>query len=286
MRIYYKNNSGQILNLMEWPYKVEDSDLLGYEWSYTGTENTGLKSGGTVTGIRKKITKTTLTLAIYALTQGQYVQAVEKFLSVTEADILQGMPGRLYVDDYYYSCYIYGSDKKEWGRMTTYLENKLKIVSEYPFWCREMTKPFLKNNAEPAALFSVDEYLYYPFGYPYRYSMPQDVGFLQNDHYAACDFKMIVYGPCENPAIRINGHLYEVTVTLYTGEYLVIDSRDNTVIRYKIDGRTENKFNWRNKESNLFEKIPAGRCAVIWNTAAFGFDVTLFQERSEPKWIL
>ena len=109
---------------------------------------------------------------------------------------------------------------------------------------------------------------------------------MNNDHYGECDFKMIIYGPCTNPVIRINGHAYEVAAALYAGEYILIDSRDHTVYRYLIDGRKQNLFNQRNKESDLFQKVPAGRCAVLWNAAAFGFDLILFQERSEPAWNL
>lgn len=80
--------------------------------------------------------------------------------------------------------------------------------------------------------------------------------------------------------------MYEVAATLYAGEYILIDSRDHTVYRYLIDGRKQNLFNQRNKESDLFQKVPSGRCAVLWNAAAFGFDLILFQERSEPAWNL
>lgn len=284
MEIYYKNNSGRILNFMQWPYKISESDILGYEWSYTGTEYTGNKNGGAISAIRKKIAKTTLTVAVSAISKADYAQALRNLLGVTEADILNNSPGRLYVGDYYYPCYIYGSDKKEWERMSTFLENKLKVVSSYPLWCREQQKSFLRGN--PAAAGETDEYLFYPVAYPYRYSLPHDAGFLNNDHYAACDFRLIVYGPCTNPAIRINGHLYQVTAVLYAGDYLQIDSRDNTVVRRRADGRVENLFNQRNKGSELFEKIPAGRCAVTWSTEAFGFDIILYQERSEPEWNL
>ncbi len=285
MKIYYKSNSGEILNLMEWPYKIREAEFLNHEWSYTGKENTGNKSGGKITAIRKKIAKTKMIIDFFAMSKQEYTNAVDYFLQVTEKDFLSETPGRIYVDDCYYTCYIYGSEKKEWERMTTYLQNELKIVSPYPFWCREVTKSFLKND-ESAPHENTGEFLYYPFGYPYRYSIPRNLAYLQNDHYAACDFKMTVYGPCTNPAIMINGHVYEVLTTLYTGDYLVIDSRDNTVIQYKNDGTSENKFNFRNKDSGLFEKIPNGRCSILWNTEAFGFDLTLFQERSEPKWIL
>lgn len=286
MRIYYKNSSGKILDLMEWPYKVKESELLGYEWSYTATENTGSKSGGSIQAIRKKIEKTNLKISVFAMSKQEYTEALEHFLEVTEEDILNSKPGRLYVDDYYYPCYIYGSKKTHWERMTTYLDNEMKLVSPYPLWCREHMQTFTMGGSKTNAELEADPYLYYPIMYPYKYSTPKDVGTLRNDHYAACDFKMIIYGPCENPAVHINGHLYEVKTTLLTGEYLLVDSRDNQVHKYSIDGRKENMFNQRNKESGLFEKMPAGQSTVIWNTAAFGFDVILFQERSEPAWKL
>lgn len=165
------------------------------------------------------------------------------------------------------------------------MENAVKILVPYPYWCSESTKTFLKGNIKDKGD-ETDPYLYYPFGYPYQYSAPQDERFIQNDHYAACDFKMVIFGPCTNPAIMINGHLHEVRASIHDGERLEIDSRNHTVHRHMNDGRIENLFNLRNKENNLFEKIPNGRCNVLWNIEAFGFDLTLYKERSEPKWIL
>ena len=285
MRIYYENNAGEILDLMKWPYKIRESEFLKHEWSYTGTENSGKKNGGTIKNIRKKIEKSNLIVDVFAMSKKEYTAALERFLEVTEKDVMDEKPGKLYVDEYYYPCFVYASEKKGWERMTTYLQNELKIVSPYPFWCHEVEKSFLKSNVGTGHLEKTGN-LSYPYRYPYRYPMSQDAAFVINDHYAACDFKMIIYGPCTNPSILINGHLYEVTTTLYTGEYILIDSRDNTVVRYLNDGRTENLYNWRNKASSLFEKIPSGQCSVLWNTDAFGFDIILFQERSEPKWNL
>ena len=54
MKIYYKNHNGQILDLMKWPYMISESDILGYEWSYTATEYTGNRSGSTISDVRKK----------------------------------------------------------------------------------------------------------------------------------------------------------------------------------------------------------------------------------------
>ena len=286
MKIYYKNHNGQVLDLMKWPYMISESDVLGYEWSYTATEYTGNRSGSTISDVRKKTAKGSVKIAVSARTNQEYTSALNTLLSVTESDIMAGVPGMLYVDDYYYTCYVYGSSKKEWEGMTAFLINTLKIVSPYPYWCREISKSFLKNGATAVVERAADTYLFYPVAYPYRYSMPGNAGFINNDHYGECDFKMIIYGPCTNPVIRINGHVYEVAATLYAGEYILIDSRDHTVYRHLIDGRKQNLFNQRNKESDLFQKVPSGRCAVLWNAAAFGFDLILFQERSEPAWNL
>ena len=82
MKIFYKNSSGKVLDFMQWPYKISDSEILGYEWSYTGTENTGNKSGGSLSSIRKKIGKTTLTLAVSARTKEAYTPVSYTHLDV------------------------------------------------------------------------------------------------------------------------------------------------------------------------------------------------------------
>lgn len=63
-----------------------------------------------------------------------------------------------------------------------------------------------------------------------------------------------------------------------------IDSIAKTILLTKRDGTVENHFHQRNRESYIFEKIPAGSNIVTWDKT-FKFDVVLFEERSEPKWI-
>lgn len=111
-----------------------------------------------------------------------------------------------------------------------------------------------------------------------------------NSNYTASGFKMIIYGPCINPLIRIAGHIYELRTTLYDGEYAVIDSstryaKDRKIVKVKTDGTEENLFNSKNNESSIWEKIPAGLSIVSWN-GAFGFDIILFNERGTPRWTL
>lgn len=257
---------------------ITGGDLLDYEWSVE-------KENNKITRLKKGLKTKSITVSIKGNDIEDGIEKRNRIFEVFEKDVLLKKHGKIVIGGYYLPCYIIDSQKSKYIKASNYLVIKLKIIPEYPYWCHEETKSFLKGN-QGMIDEDTEEYLSYPYGYPYKYPMPRNAGYIQNDHYAACDFKMIIYGPCTNPAIRINGHLYEVITTLYTGEYMVIDNRDNTVIRHMNDGRTENLFNWRNTDSSLFEKIPSGRCSVLWNVEAFGFDITLFQERSEPKWSL
>lgn len=277
MEVYYINHKNQKIDLGRAPFQIQIGDLFDFSNKYEG-------SNFKISRIYKDITTLQTTITIDAPNEKDFFDAVNTFFEITETDTAAGVQGILYIGEYYLRCNLISSNKSFWKEVFSGVENSVKLLVPYPYWCREVTKSFLKGN--PVSSRTEEEFLLYPFGYPYQYSMPQDAGFLDNDHYAPCDFQLIIYGPCENPSIRVNGHLYEVMATLYSGDYMVVDSRDNTVFLQKSDGRKVNLFNWRNKDSDLFEKIPAGRSSVTWNTAAFGFDLTVFQERSEPKWIL
>ena len=278
MEVYYINHKNQKIDLGHSPYQLQIGNLFDSSNKYDG-------SCFRISRVYKEITTISTCVTIDAPSEKEFYAAVDQFFEIIETDTAAGVQGRLYIGDMYLKCNVISSSKSFWKETFRGMENTIKLLVPYPYWCREISKSFLKIGSG-AVLRSEDIYLQYPVAYPYRYTMPQNAGFISNDHYTDCDFKMIIYGPCTDPAIRVNGYLYEVKATLYAGEYILIDSRENTVVRYLIDGRTQNLFNQRNKESNLFQKIPSGRCAVLWNAAAFGFDLTLFQERSEPAWNL
>ena len=279
MVVRYVNHQRKEIDFMKYQYLFQSGSLLDYTWSY----EIGNLTKNRIQNIQRSDVSIPVSVSMVGDTMEEFQAAAYELIEATEADVLAQKPGKLYVNDYYLKCYVLQDIPEDWNMGIPYIKRTLYVMPDYPFWCRELTKTFLKGN--PVLERDTDGYLYYPFSYAYRYSMPNNTGFLLNDHYAPCDFRLIIYGPCENPAIRINGHLYEVKATLFSGDYLEVDSRDNTVFWNRADGRRINQFNMRNKESSLFEKVAPGRCAVIWNTGAFGFDLTIFQERSEPKWI-
>ena len=278
MEVYYINHKNQKIDLGKSPYQMEVGDIFNFSYKYEGNNNK-------ITRIYKDITTLSTNVTIDSKSEEDFYQSANAFFEIIDVDNIANKRGKLYIGEYYVECNVISSNKTFWKETFRGMENAVKILVPYPYWCSESTKTFLKGNIKDKGE-ETDPYLYYPFGYPYQYSATQDERFIRNDHYAACDFKMVIFGPCTNPAIMINGHLHEVRASIHDGERLEIDSRNHTVHRHMNDGRIENLFNLRNKESNLFEKIPNGRCNVLWNIEAFGFDLTLYKERSEPKWIL
>jgi hypothetical protein len=52
-----------------------------------------------------------------------------------------------------------------------------------------------------------------------------------------------------------------------------------------INGGSTNKYNARNKNWNIYQKIVPGANKVIWS-GDFGVDMILYVQRSEPEWSL
>ena len=103
------------------------------------------------------------------------------------------------------------------------------------------------------------------------------------DHCAPCEFLMTVFGPAVDPRIVINGHPYQIYTTLDSNEYLQIDSRANTVVKYLANGIRQDIYDYRAKQESVFDPITPGNISVVWS-GEFGFDITLYCERSEPRW--
>lgn len=128
------------------------------------------------------------------------------------------------------------------------------------------------------------DFLDYPIEYDYDfYKGANGAETIARDFPFAADFKMDIFGPAASPAVYINGHEYGIDYTIDAGAYATIDSRNNTVILTQADTTKTNIFDYRKKDSNVFAEIPGGTLSVIWS-GEFGFDLTIFEERSEPTW--
>ncbi len=281
MNIYYCSGTGnEKLDFMNETYRVNVQELISYEWEYGMSENIG-RNGGKITDFKRSIAQKEITVAISGRNRTIYSEALNLFLMVTERDIQNLTPGRLYMGENYLTCYLINSSPSSaWNPWITFMEKQVSVLSEYPFWCTETTIEYLPSRRIEAE----SPYLDYSYCYPYDYLRDMSgIRILENGHFSSCDFQIVVYGPVLNPKIEIAGHPYEVYTTLYDDEYMMIDSRNGKVWKKTKDGNETNLFNYRRKDQSIFQKIPPGNSPVVFNQQ-FGFSVTLFKERSEPEW--
>ena len=126
------------------------------------------------------------------------------------------------------------------------------------------------------------DFLDYTFDYNYDYAAGA-IGekIVYSESPFTSEFKLVIYGEAVNPRIVINGYPYVLYTTIPAGAYVVIDSRQKTIMMYQ-NGTQTNIFDYRNKSDSIFEKIPAGNLRIIWDST-FGADLTIYREQSEPE---
>lgn len=286
MDFYYVNNRGDRIDLSDYPYIFQEGSLLDWVYSY----NTDSLATRDVTYGYKMAAKTipvkVAVLCDYTIQmeerKEQWKEAVDHLADVVQADVIDGKDGRLYTDTgFYLSCKIIGSEKTDWRMGLPIMFNTLTVLSDNPVWIREETKEFF-SQSEVAA--PENGFLDYEYDYEYDYTA-QKIGISDwyIDHYQANEFTMTIFGPCTDPRILVNGYPYQVFDSLEAGEYIVIDSRDNSVVKHLVNGTTQNVYDLRAKDQSVFEPIPSGYLHISWS-GLFGFEITLFVERGEPRW--
>lgn len=273
MELYYLNSEGEKLDFTKPPYVLRDiSELLDYEWGYESEE-----SG--ITGFTKEMAELSIVINVFADEEEIYREACNRLFEATEKDVIENVRGRLYFNGQYVLCNLIGSTKKDWCMGVDFSLHYLRLITDHPVWNKERKYEFLK---------SIDgktnyKYLDYPYDYPFDYmGTVKGTGSIINDGLTPCDFKCIIFGPCTNPRVMIGENPYEVKTVVSDREYMIIDSRNNTVIRTRVNGMNVNEFHNRQREPSIFTKIPVGVSPVAWD-GNFGYELILFIERSEPE---
>lgn len=270
MICYYENCKGEQLDLMKPPYRLITADLFDYEWEE-------IKYSNKIYGFQRTSFEKELKLDVFCRKSEfkGYMDALETLIS---RDVIEGIPGKLFVNEEYLECYIKGVKKEEW-EAGVYTIVTLNMISDRPFWITESMQSFYKRDVE-----QIDTGLDYPFDYPFDYAIG-NVGTQVWDLNAvgACPFTMIVYGPVENPRILINDNVYEVFTTLGETEYFILDSSSHTIVKYHSNGTTSSLYNNRRMEQSVFDPLRPGPQTITWS-GTFGFDLTAYIERNEPTW--
>ncbi len=273
MICYYENCKGERLDLMKPPYRLITADLFDYEWEETSYSNK-------IYGFQRKSFEKDLKLDVFC-GKAEFRSCMDDLETIISRDVIEGVPGKLWVNGLYLECYIKAVKKEEW-EAGIYTIVTLTIISDRPFWIKEEKKSFFRREEAGQITSGLD----YPFDYAFDYAVGDtgtQIWFL--DSVGSCPFMLIVYGPVTNPRLSINDSVYEIYTTLGDSEYLILDSNNHTIIKYLSNGTTSNLFNNRRMEQSVFDPLTPGTQTITWS-GTFGFDLTAYIERNEPTWTI
>ena len=278
MNISYENHLGSTLNLNDGNYFVNANDLRDFAWEF---EILGRPSGygGRIKRFSRHSSEKTLNIAVRG-TKAQFIERMNALHALTEPDVLDNQPGKLWLDGQYVICYMgVSSEINLYSRRGNYLQKEISIIAIEPFWCKDVTQRFISGSGAAASGGKK-----YDGRYDYRYGSGYNNQTLYNSHYAPCPIILTIYGAVANPSILIDGHEYAVNVTIDAGERLEIDQIKRTIYRISGTGVKTSVFDYRDKSSDIFQAVRPGALQVQFS-GTMTFDITMVQQRSEPLWI-
>lgn len=273
-QLKYKNHLNEVFEFGKDGIFVYANNLHDYEW-------TVVQNGNKISSFNHGVSSRTLPIVIICKTEAEGIAARNKLHEVVEKDVLAMQHGQIIIGDYYFRCFVTASAKSNYLTSKRLMEVSLTLTTDYPLWVKESTFAFRKHGASDG---TTGQDLDFYFDFPFDYSSGVGRASLNNTAFVGSNFRMHIYGACVNPTVFVDGHAYTVNCTVAENEYLTIDSLTKKIFVTHNSGETTNVFHCRDRESYIFEKIPAGKNAISWS-GEFGVDITIFEERSEPKWI-
>ena len=276
MLVYKCGSTEEEINLSSEHIKgrIKKAGFHDYEWK---PEERELTIGTEITGFSRGSQEYELILDFIG-TKKERAEHANTFFEMTERDVLNKTPGKIYLNGYYIVCYVIGAESGGRDDRTRAVQKELKILAPQPFWIAETLYNFQNYGVSSSSNKK------YPYAYPYRYANGMNNAHIVNLHFFDANFRLTIYGPVTNPQVNIGGVPHLVNIILEEGERLEIDSKSETVTKIMINGESANAFHNRKKGQQIFSRIPPGRQEVSW-TGKFAFDLIVYEERSELKWI-
>lgn len=274
INITYIASSGNTYDLMaDRAIRTKNANYHKWTWTAAGTD---VQFGRHVTGF----TRTPAVYETRLMFRGTYAENkanIQALHEDFERDMIANAPAKIIWGEYYIECYITASSTYPDDDNRTV--NDIEIYCPYPFWIKDVTRSFYVQSSGGGSGDGLD----YPYDYPYDYAHDSS----GSESWATgtnlpSEYTMTIYGAAVNPSVTVGDMVIGVYDTLLAGEYITIDSRNHTVIKTGTGGSTSNLFDYRFKDSSIFDRIAGGNLTITWS-GLFGFDLTLHTERSEPR---
>lgn len=272
-RFIYEDHLGRRFVGLDCGVYMNYNDLRDYSWSYDTINSK-------ISRFYRPVKSRKIPLVIHCESDEQAISVKNQLHELAETDITTRRPGKIYIGDYYSYGYITSSVKGNYLISKRLCKITLTFVSDNPAWYREKSYVFIPgSNTESDISGGID----YAFDYAYDYALSMVGRRITSDTIGSSAFKLLIYGEITNPSILVGNHLYAVNGLVKQGETLLIDSVNKTITLTTARGTKVNWFDKRERSSYIFEPIPAGQSIVGW-PGTFGFDLTIIEERSEPRW--
>jgi hypothetical protein len=268
----YTNSFNERLDFGQDCLFVNENDLRDFAWQITSRNNK-------ISGFKKGIVQKTIPVILKCSSEDEGIFMRNRIFEVFEKDILANKHGKIHIGNYYLRCFITGIKKAQYLISKQYMVLTLTVQTDYPAWVKETTTMHSLGTS------SVQTFLDYPHDFPFDFRNPTISGTITNIGITPCNFISTIFGEVGNPAMFIGNHKYSVDVYVGVNEHLTIDSVNKTVILTRENGEQVNCFNDRDRDFYIFEKIPTGTIPVTSMNERLQFNLTLLEERSEPKWI-
>ncbi|WP_417757019.1 hypothetical protein [Senegalimassilia anaerobia] len=246
--------------------------MRGREWGYS----IGYRSIAAATRAAREcsLSVTFLDLAV-----------ADELRRLADRDVAMATPGTLAVDGWSQRAYITAADPSSISR--AHMAAKLTVVLLDGVWRKGHTVAFELLTAAAGD----GEFLDLPYDLPHDLGVPSTRRYVDIAGWGAAPLRFTVYGPCVNPAIRIDGNWYRVDVTVPDGGYMVVDplATPRSVTVVGPDGSVTDAFAKARRGDGLgggeyiFQPASPGTHEVEWDRS-FGFDLTWYEEEGEPPW--
>lgn len=267
-KLRYVNHENKTIVFGENGILVNENDIRSYSWGYNVKYNK-----------LRSFYRNSATKSIMVKCYGENATALANDIYATiERDVIEQKEGKLYCGDYYLKGYFVAMSSPK--RIGDFISFNLGYLASMPVWLKDgAVVPFGvgQGGVTPS------DFLDYPHGYAYDYAARMNNTTLENTNFTPTDFVMKIDGAVNNPKVYINGHMYAVNYDIEIGQHITINSIDKT-IKLNDNGQITNLFEYRDRDSYIFEKIPSGSNMVAWGSD-FNFTLQLIEQRSEPKWI-
>ena len=131
----FENHLGQMFEGLPNGVYLNQSDLRDYSWNYDTINNR-------ISRFYRGITNRKLPLVVYCNSDAEATEVKNRLHELAEADIVAKIPGKIFVGDYYTSCYITSSTKSNYLIRRKYCKIELTITSDDPAWYYEKNYAF------------------------------------------------------------------------------------------------------------------------------------------------